>query len=44
MAAEFDENLNKLIQDEIDHLFSLEQFDERNLVQVDVKVREYIKT
>ena len=32
MAAEFDENLNKLIQDEIDHLFSLEQFDERNLV------------
>ena len=43
LSAEFDEKLNRLIQEEIDHLFSLEQFDERDLVQVDVKVRDYIK-
>ena len=43
LSAEIDESLNKLIQDEIDRLFSLEHFDERDLVQVDVKVRDFIK-
>ena len=43
LSAEIDESLNKLIQDEIDRLFSLEHFDERDLVQVDVRVRDYIK-
>lgn len=38
-----DNSLNKLIEDEINHMFSLEHFDERNLVEVDLKVREYIK-
>ena len=28
----------------MDRLFSLEHFDERDLVQVDVKVRDYIKS
>ena len=43
LSAEVDETLNKIIEDEINHLFSLEHFDERNLVEVDMKVRNYIK-
>jgi hypothetical protein len=43
MSAEYDEKLNTMIQDEIDRLFTLDHFDERDLVAVDIKVREYLK-
>jgi hypothetical protein len=43
ITAYYDEKLTLLIKEEIDRLFNLEQFDERDLVAVDQKVREYIE-
>jgi hypothetical protein len=41
--VEKDESLNVLIQEEVDRLFTFDHFDERDLVAVDQKVRDYIK-
>jgi hypothetical protein len=43
LTAEFDDKLSRLIQEEIDRLFTLDQFDERDLVCVDQKIRDYLK-
>ena len=43
VSAQYDEKLNLFIKDEIDRLFNLEHFDERDMIVVDQKVRDHIK-
>ena len=37
-----EDELNTFIQNEVDALFSMEMFDERDLIAVDRKVRQWI--